>query len=116
MTSFAPKYRISGNHRFIDKLNRLACCIAQADDAEARGHVTGKLFLPAALHLRLDRHGLQRLNAGDAFDQEGLVLCAAAELLVESPAEQAASPQPKSRYKMERRRVRRTSIAANNRT
>ena len=86
------KVQYSGNHRFIDKLNRLACRIAQADDAEARGHVTGELFLPAALHLRLDRHGLQRLDAGHAFDQEGLILGAAPELLVEPLAEQRRRP------------------------
>ena len=50
--------------------------------------IARELLLPAALHLRLDRHGLQRLGAGDALDQEGLVLRAAAELLVEPAAEQ----------------------------
>ena len=56
--------------------------------AEARRHIAGELLLPAALHLRLDRHGLERLDAGDAFDQKGLVLGAALEFLVEPPAEQ----------------------------
>ena len=57
------------------------------EHAEARLHVAGELLLPAPLHLRLDRHRLQRLDAGDAFDQEGLVLGAAVELLVEPPPE-----------------------------
>ena len=60
--------------------------------AEAGGDVAGELLLPAALHLRLDRHRLQRLDAGDALDQEGLVLRAAPELLVEPPAEQRRRP------------------------
>ncbi len=51
--------------------------------------VAGELLLPAALHLRLDRHGLERLDPGDALDQEGLVLGTAAEFFVE--------PTPKQR-------------------
>ena len=38
--------------------------------------------------MRLDRHCLQGLDAGDAFDQESLVLRAALELLIEAAAEQ----------------------------
>ncbi len=56
--------------------------------------VAGKLLFPAALHLRLDRHGLQRLDAGDALDQEGLVLGAALEFLVEPAAEQRRRRAP----------------------
>ena len=80
------KVQNQDNRYLVDQLNRLACGIVQADDAEARRDVTRKLLLPAALHLRLDRHGLQRLDAGDAFDQESLILGAAPELLVESAA------------------------------
>ena len=77
-----------GDDQLVDQLHRLARRVVQADDAEARGHIAGELLLPAALHLRLDRHRLQRLDAGDALDQEGLVLRAATELLVEPPAKQ----------------------------
>src|SRR5450759_2670208 len=82
------KVEYAGNHHFINELNGLACRIAKADDAEARGHVTGELLLPAALHLRLDRHGFQRLNAGHALDQKSLVLRAAPEFLIEPLSEE----------------------------
>ena len=69
-------------------LDRLARRVVQAEDAEACGHIAGELLLPAALHLRLDRHCLQRLDARHALNEEGLILGAAIELLVEAPAEQ----------------------------
>ena len=56
--------------------------------AEAGGDIAGQLLLPAPLHLRLDRHRLQRLHTRHALDQEGLVLGAALELLVQPLAEQ----------------------------
>ena len=62
--------------------------LPSAEHAEAGRDVARELLLPAALHLRLDRHRLERLDAGDALDQEGLVLRAAPELLVEPAAEQ----------------------------
>ena len=62
--------------------------IAEAQDPKACGHVAGELLFPAALHLRLDRHGLERLDSGHALDQEGLVLGATPEFLVEPPPEQ----------------------------
>ena len=71
-----------------DQLHRLARGVAEADDAEARRDIAGELLLPAPLHLRLDRHRFQRLDPGDAFDEERLVLGAAAEFLVEPAAEQ----------------------------
>ena len=77
-----------GDHHLVDHLHGLACRVVQADDTEARRHIAGELLFPAALHLRLDRHGLERLDAGDALDQKGLVLGAAAEFLVEPPAKQ----------------------------
>ena len=68
-------------------LHSLGRPIAKREHAEARPHIARELFLPAPLHLRLDRHGLQGLDAGDALDQEGLVFSAAVEFLVEAPAE-----------------------------
>ena len=72
----------------VHELHELACGVAEAQHAEAGRDVAGELFFPAALHLRLDRHGFQRLDAGHALDQEGLVLRAAAEFFVEPAAEQ----------------------------
>ena len=76
------------HHDLADELHRLACAVAEAQDPEARGDVAGELLLPPALHLRLDRHRLQRLDPGDALDQERLVLGAAAEFLIQPPPEQ----------------------------
>ena len=72
--------------------------LAQLPSASTRKlarDIGGELLLPAPLHLRLDRHRLQRLDAGDAFDQEGLVLGAAVELLVEPARGTAASRRPR---------------------
>ena len=77
-----------GGDDLADELHHLARGVAEAQHPEAGRHVAGKLLFPAALHLRLDRHGLQRLDAGDALDQERLVLRAALEFLVEPAAEQ----------------------------
>src|SRR5713101_6055849 len=69
------------------ELHGLACYVVEAEDAETRRDISGKLFLPATLHLRLDRHRLERLDAGHALDEERLVLGATCELFVEAPAE-----------------------------
>ena len=50
--------------------------------------IAGELLLPAPLHLRLDRHRLERLDAGDALHQERLILGAALEFHVEAAPEQ----------------------------
>ena len=78
----------AGGDDLADELHHLARGVAEAQDPEARGHIAGELFFPAALHLRLDRHGLERLDPGHALDQEGLVLGAALEFLVQPPPEQ----------------------------
>ena len=83
----------AGGDDLADELHHLARGVAEAQDPEARGHVTGELFFPAALHLRLDRHGLERLDPGHALDQEGLVLGAALEFLVQPPPEQRRRPR-----------------------
>src|SRR5579883_189050 len=75
-----------------DELHRLASPIAERQYLEARLHISGELFFPAPLHLRLDRHGLQRLDAGDAFDEKRLVLRAAVELLIEPAAKDRRHP------------------------
>ena len=75
-----------------DELHDLARGVAEAQDPETGGNVTGELLFPAALHLRLDRHGLERLDAGDALDQEGLVLRAALEFLGQPLPERRRHP------------------------
>jgi hypothetical protein len=78
----------AGSDDLADKLHHLARGVAETQHPEARRHVTGELFFPATLHLRLDRHGLERLDAGHALDQKSLVLGAALEFLVQPPPEQ----------------------------
>jgi hypothetical protein len=80
-------------HDLADELHHLARGVAEAHDPEARGYVTGELFFPAALRLRFDRHGLERLDPGHALDQKGLVLGVALEFLVQPPAEQRRRPR-----------------------
>lgn len=46
--------------------------------------IARQLLFPAALHLRLDGEGLQRLDTGDALDQERLILRPAIELLIKA--------------------------------
>ena len=60
--------------------------------AEACRHVASELLFPAPLHLRLDRHRLERLDAGDAFNQKGLVFGAALKFLLEPAAEHRRRP------------------------
>jgi hypothetical protein len=74
--------------QFAHELDRLARHVAEAEDSETRRNIARELFLPAALHLRLDRHRLERLDAGHAFHQKGLVLRTARKLLVQPPAKQ----------------------------
>ena len=82
----------AGGDDLADELHHLARGVAEAQHPKARGHVTGELLFPAALHLRLDRHGLERLDPGHALDQEGLVLGAASEFLVQPSSEQRRRP------------------------
>jgi hypothetical protein len=62
--------------------------VGQPGDAKGRADIAGKLVLPLALHLRLDRHRLEGLDPGDALNQKRLVLGAALKLLVEALPEQ----------------------------
>ena len=78
----------AGGYELADELHHLARGVAEAQDPEARGDVAGELLFPPALHLRFDRHGLERFDSGDALDQKGLVLGAAPELFVQAPPEQ----------------------------
>ena len=47
------------SYDLIDELSNLARGVAEAQDAKARGHVTGEYVLSSALHLGLDRHRLR---------------------------------------------------------
>src|SRR6516165_11992518 len=82
------KKQDAGGDQLAHELHRLARHVAEAEHPEARSDVASELLLPAALHLRLDRHGFERFDAGHAFHQKGLVLGAARKLLVEPPPEQ----------------------------
>jgi hypothetical protein len=81
-----------GRDQLADQLDRLAPDIAEIRDPEARPDVLRELLLPAPLHLGFDRHRLQGLDAGHGLDQEGLVLGAARELLVEPTSEDRRQP------------------------
>src|SRR5262245_45258633 len=78
----------SCRHQLVDELDKLACRVGETENLEARGDVAGELILPAALHLRLDRHRLERLHATDALHQKRLVLGTALEFFVEPTPEQ----------------------------
>ena len=83
---FRAEEQNGGGHQLADQLNALTRPVADVGNAEAGTDITGELFFPAPLHLRLDRQGLQRFDAGDAFDQKGLVLRAAIEFFIEAAA------------------------------
>ena len=70
-----------------DEVDALVAVLGQRLGAERRRHVGGELLIPLARHLRLQRAGLDGLDAGDRLHQQALVLGAARELLVE-PASQ----------------------------
>src|SRR5215472_3415146 len=56
-----------GRHQLVDQLHKLACRVPESENLEARGDVGSELILPTALHLRFDRHRLERLHATDAL-------------------------------------------------
>ena len=78
----------AGGDDLADELHQLARGVAETEDPKARRYIAGKLLFPAPLHLRFDRHRLERLDPGHALDQKGLVLGAAPEFFVEPPPEQ----------------------------
>ena len=106
----------AGGDDLADELHHLARGVAEAQDPEARGHVAGELLFPAALHLRLDRHGLERLDPGHALDQEGLVLGAAPEFLIQPPPKQRRRHRRDRDVERETSRARSRSAAASRRT
>src|SRR5205085_3829263 len=72
--------KYGGGDDLADELHDLACGVAEAEHPKTGADITCELLFPAALHLRLDRHRLQRLDPGDTLDQKRLVLGAAAKL------------------------------------
>ena len=106
MTSLAPKIKNGRGDELTDKLHALARRVAEPQHAKARRHVAGELLLPAALHLRLDRHGFERLDAGDALDQEMPGSRHRAEIFRRAALETAASRRQKCRYRTETSRAR----------
>ena len=77
----------------VDEHNALAAEGAEHDGAEGGADIGCELLLPALAHLRLDRHGLERLDAGHRLDQEGLVGGAALEALLDAAAERRGDAQ-----------------------
>src|SRR5690242_15787105 len=75
--AFDDKLRaeIEGERRdqLADELYRLARSIAEADDLEAGTDIASQLLFPAPLHLRLNRHRFECLDAVDALDEKRLV-------------------------------------------
>ena len=85
------KEKDGGGDEVAHELDNLRRDIAEAGDTKARGDVGGQLFLPATLHLRLDRQRLQGLDAGDALNEEGLVFRPAPKFFIQPLAEQRRS-------------------------
>src|SRR5262249_52719731 len=73
----------AGSDELTDELHHLTCSVAEAQNAETGRDVTGELLFPSPLHLRLDGHGLKRLNPSDALDKKGLILGAPLKFLVQ---------------------------------
>ena len=59
---------------------------------KVRADIAGDLLLPTALHDRLQRHGFHAFDAGDRFDEEGLVVGAAPGTARSSLAEKGGHP------------------------
>ena len=89
----------SGGDQFADELHSLACGVAESDDAEARGDIASELLLPTSLHLRLDSHGLKRLNTCHGLDQERPGFLRRARISRQGARERTASRRPKCRYR-----------------
>src|SRR4029077_11781119 len=93
----------TGGDELADELHHLARGVGKAQNPEAGGHITGELLFPSSLHLRLDRHRLERLDTGHTLDQEGLILGATPEFFVQSATEQGRR-RHRDRY-VERKRA-----------
>src|SRR5262249_50217515 len=92
----------AGGDDLADELHHLVRGVAETEDPETRRYVTGELFFPAALHLRLHRHGLERRDTGGALDPKTLVLSAPLALLVQPRREQRGRRRRDSDAKWER--------------
>jgi hypothetical protein len=94
----------AGHRQLVEHLDEIAGRVAETDHLERGADIAGELLLPAPLHLRLDRHRLQRLDASHALDQKRLVLGPAIEFLLQPFAEQrrrAHRDQQIERYRAE---------------
>ena len=90
--SLGAKNRIATVMNLLIELDALAADIAQVVDTEAGTNIARQLVFPSPLHLRLDRHRLNGFDAGDALHQEGLVVGATGEFLVEAAAQHGVKP------------------------
>ena len=78
----STKIQDASCHELVDELNAVTCIVSEPEDPETRSYVPRQLLLPASLHLRLDRHCLQRIDTIDAFDKKSLVLSTTLKFLV----------------------------------
>jgi hypothetical protein len=82
ITAWAPNHRIAALVTLVDKADHLRACGAHRHHPQRGTDVSGELLVPAPSHLRFHRASLQRLNAGEALNQQRLICGAALEFLL----------------------------------
>ena len=95
------------------ELDQMAAPIGELGHIEADAGIAREQLLPAVAHLRLDRHRFERADAGDAFDQEGLVFRAAPEFLFEQVAQRRRDEHRDRDIERDRQAARSASASAN---
>jgi len=74
-------------HQLANEVDAFMGHAGQVLGFEGRGDVGGELGVPALGEAGLQGGGLDGLDAGDGFDQHGLVLCAAGEFDIQTGAQ-----------------------------
>src|SRR3546814_14583269 len=82
-----PEKQDKDADQLLDQLDALLADVGQAGDTKGGGDVASELVVPGAGDARINRRGLDRTDAVDRFDQEGLVVGATGELLVQTLAQ-----------------------------
>ncbi|MNZ26465.1 hypothetical protein D3C78_436570 [compost metagenome] len=80
-------------HQLADEADALVGEGGEGLGLEAGRHVTSQLVVPLTADLWLHRHRLEGVDAVDRLDQEGLVLRAAVEALLQAGAQQRRDEQ-----------------------
>ena len=86
-----------GVDELADEVDALMRHTGQVLRLEAGGDVGGELVVPAAGEGRLQRGGLDGLDAGDGFHQHGLVFCTAGKLDVQPCAQDGHHSQAQAK-------------------